>query len=300
VSLCFSITVNAAELVVIYPQVREPFARVFEEIVRGAEDGYHESPQPQNAGQQSTQRVSMDENQSPVDFIHVLDQASPVLVLGNRLAGEVSAHNPEHKVIVGAVSTEYSNVFGITLTPGFKVIANKLSALVPAVRTVHVVVGSEADRVEFETAAKVFAQRGLSLVVHPASDIRSAAAIYRGLTKQLSEDDAVWILPDGSFVGDAMLSILLQASWEKHFVVFSSNPVHVKRGALFSIYPNNYKMGLSLGRLAQEVASGRVPQRQMQPLDDVFVAVNGRTGNHLGINFTEDVLRHIDVVLPAR
>jgi len=59
-------------------------------------------------------------------------------------------------------------------------------------------------------------------------------------------------------------------------------------------------MGLSLGHLARSVASDRVPQRQMQPLDDVFVAVNGRTGNHLGITFTEDMLAHVDVVLPAR
>jgi hypothetical protein len=38
----------------------------------------------------------------------------------------------------------------------------------------------------------------------------------------------------------------------------------------------------------------------MQPLNDVFVTLNERTSNHLGINLTDDMLRHIDLVLPAR
>ena len=95
------------DLVVIYPEVREPFARVFEEVVRGAEEGY----------QQEIRRVSMADNQSPVDFVHVLDESSPVLVLGNRLARQVTEHNADRRLIVGAVNSQYSDVFGITLIP---------------------------------------------------------------------------------------------------------------------------------------------------------------------------------------
>ena len=86
------------DLVIIYPEVREPFARVFEEVVRGAEEGY----------QQQVRRVSMADNQSPVDFVHVLDESSPVLVLGNRLARQVTEHNADRRLIVGAVNSQYS------------------------------------------------------------------------------------------------------------------------------------------------------------------------------------------------
>jgi putative ABC transport system substrate-binding protein len=163
--------------------------------------------------------------------------------------------------------------------------------------------------VDFDLSEGTLLHRGFQLVIHEAEDIRSAAAVYRNLMRTLNEQDAVWIQPNGSFVNNAMLSILLQASWEKHFVVFSSNPVHVKRGALFSVYPNNYKMGLSLGRLAQAVAGHNGVQKEtqklpetpkMQPLDDVFVTLNERTSNHLGISLTDNMRAQIDLVLPAR
>mgnify|MGYP000965588612 CR=1 FL=1 len=285
-----SAAVGASDLVIIYPQVREPFAKVFEEVVRGAEEGYEDQ----------AKRVPMADNQSPVDFVHVLDESLPVLVLGNRLAQQVSKNNPGRKLIVGAVNSEFNDVFGITLIPDSEVIAKKLPVLVPRVKHVHIVTTHDNNMLDFERATTSLLQYGIELSLHEAEDIRVAAGVYRDLMKTLDEDDAVWILPRGSFVNNAMLAILLQESWEKHFVVFSSNPIHVKRGALFSVYPNNYKMGLSLGRLAQDVAQGNPPERQMKPLEDIFVTVNERTSNHLGINLTDDMRTHIDLILPAR
>ena len=292
VSLAGAATVaeEAIDLVIIYPEVREPFARIFEEVVRGAEEGY----------QQEVRRVSMADNQSPVDFVHVLDQSSPVLVLGNRLARQVTEHNADRRLIVGAVNSEYNNVFGITLVPDAAVVAAKLPLLVPDVRTVHIVTNPDNNLLDFDHVTTVLQQQGIELSIHRAEDIRVAAGVYRDLMPTLSEQDAVWILPKGSFVNNAVLAILLHESWEKYFVVFSSNPIHVKRGALFSIYPNNYKMGLSLGRMAWDIAQGNSPQRQMQALDDVFVTVNERTSNHLGINLSDDIRSHIDLILPAR
>lgn len=292
VSLAGAATVaeEAIDLVIIYPEVREPFARIFEEVVRGAEEGY----------QQEVRRVSMADNQSPVDFVHVLDQSSPVLVLGNRLARQVTEHNADRRLIVGAVNSEYNNVFGITLVPDAAVVAAKLPLLVPDVRTVHIVTNPDNNLLDFDHVTTVLQQQGIELSIHRAEDVRVAAGVYRDLMPTLSEQDAVWILPKGSFVNNAVLAILLHESWEKHFVVFSSNPIHVKRGALFSIYPNNYKMGLSLGRMAWDIAQGNSPQRQMQALDDVFVTVNERTSNHLGINLSDDIRSHIDLILPAR
>lgn len=281
---------EAIDLVIIYPEVREPFARIFEEVVRGAEEGY----------QQEVRRVSMADNQSPVDFVHVLDQSSPVLVLGNRLARQVTEHNADRRLIVGAVNSEYNNVFGITLVPDAAVVAAKLPLLVPDVRTVHIVTNPDNNLLDFDHVTTVLQQQGIELSIHRAEDVRVAAGVYRDLMPTLSEQDAVWILPKGSFVNNAVLAILLHESWEKYFVVFSSNPIHVKRGALFSIYPNNYKMGLSLGRMAWDIAQGNSPQRQMQALEDVFITVNERTSNHLGINLSDDIRSHIDLILPAR
>jgi len=200
---------SAVDLVIIYPEVREPFARVFEEVVRGAEEGY----------QQKVRRVSMAENQSPVDFVHVLDQSSPVLVLGNRLARQVTEHNADRDLIVGAVSTEYTDVFGITLIPDAAVIANKLPVLVPGIKTVHIVTNAENNLLDFDRATEALSQQGIQLSIYQAEDIKVAAKVYRDLMQTLDKEDAVWILPKGSFMNNAMLAILLHESWEKHFVV---------------------------------------------------------------------------------
>ena len=147
---------EAVDLVIIYPEVREPFARVFEEVVRGAEEGY----------QQKVRRVSMADNQSPVDFVHVLDHSSPVLVLGNRLARQITEHNADRRLIVGAVSSEYSDVFGITLIPDASVIAKKLPILVPKIKTVHIVTDAENSQLDFDRTAETLSQQGIQLAIH--------------------------------------------------------------------------------------------------------------------------------------
>ncbi len=286
----FSQLSSAVELMVVYPQVRQPFAEVFDEIVRGAEAGY-------SGG---VKRAAFSENQSPVDFVHVVDIHTPVLLLGNRISRLVSEADIEHRLIVGAVSNEVANVHGITLIPSPSAIAQKLPVLVPKVKNVHIVAKPGEHVISLEKTTRAFTLLGIQFVVHRADDVRAAAAVYRDLVHQLDGDDAVWIPPDGAFLNNALLAILLQGSWDRHFVVFSSNPVHVKRGALFSVYPNNYKMGFSLGRLAQDVANGRVSTAKMKPLEDIFIALNERTSNHLGINLTDDMRKEIDLVLPAR
>ena len=81
--------------------------------------------------------------------------------------------------------------------------------------------------------------------------------------------------------------------------MFSSNPLHVKRGMLFAVYPDNRGMGASLGRLANETLSGE-KLSGMMPLKDVLIAVNERTSRHLAIELTNEMKSNIDLLLPAR
>jgi putative ABC transport system substrate-binding protein len=79
--------------------------------------------------------------------------------------------------------------------------------------------------------------------------------------------------------------LVLQESWSQDIAVFSSNFVHVRRGVLFSLYPDNVALGKSLAGLAQGMlVSGNDGTHGMLPLRDVQSAVNLRTAQHLGIN----------------
>lgn len=93
--------------------------------------------------------------------------------------------------------------------------------------------------------------------------------------------------------------MLLDVAWKKNLVVFSSNPLHVKHGALFAVYPDNRKMGASLGNLANRILTSDVDQK-MSPLQDVLLAVNERTGNHLGLSLSSKVRDEVNLLLPAR
>jgi putative ABC transport system substrate-binding protein len=85
--------------------------------------------------------------------------------------------------------------------------------------------------------------------------------------------------------------------------VFSSNVAHVRRGALFSLYPDNLELGRFLGSSAQTLIGSNVgptaAPRGLQALRQVLTAVNTRTAEHLGLDLRASGQR-IHLVLPEQ
>jgi putative ABC transport system substrate-binding protein len=93
--------------------------------------------------------------------------------------------------------------------------------------------------------------------------------------------------------------MVLQESWNRNLVVFSSSFGHVRRGVLFSLYPNNAGLGRHLAGVALAfLASGDYGVRGMVPLRDVLVAVNLRTTKHLGVSANRQ--QGADMVFPEQ
>lgn len=289
VSLCsISATAQSDGLLVLYPNVRAPFSKVFDAISSGAEAGFN--------GDSNSEAVS---EKSSVDKLLNRNKPDVVLVLGRRSLASIEKTSSKAPIVLGAVSNQQTNYPGISMVPDPKIILDNLVLLSPSVNRIHVVKKSQGSDLQLEGANKYLASIGKELVVHQSSDIRQAASIYGQLIDTGSEGDAVWILQDGSYVNSAILSLLLDAAWSKNLVVFSSNPVHVKHGALFAVYPDNKSMGVSLGRLANKVLSGSV-EPGMETLKDTLLAVNERTSNHLGISLSKEVKENVNLLLPAR
>ena len=278
-----------AQLAVVFPQVRQPFQKVYQTIAKGAAEGF--------AG--PTSEIILDADKPATDLeSRIADHM--VVALGGRGITELQPMTLAHPLVVGAVSRRIPHVYGMSMVPGESLIVTKLHVLAPEVRRVFVIVRSHDNIIDLKSAQLAFNQLGIQLHIHEAEDLRAAAGIYRKVIRSLGSGDAVWIPSGDRFVGNALLSILLQASWKSEFVVFSSNPTHVKRRALFSVYPDNFQMGVRLGELARKIAEGEQQQAGMEPLQSVFVTLNERTSNHLGILLTDDMKEHIDLVLPAR
>jgi putative ABC transport system substrate-binding protein len=279
----------AAELAVVFPQVRQPFLKVYQTIAKGAAEGF--------AG--PTSEIILDTDKPATDLESRIGNHM-VVALGGRGVTQLQPIQLAHPLVVGAVSRRIPHVYGMSMVPEESVIVTKLHVLAPETKRVFVVVRADDPIIDLKSAQLAFNQLGIQLLIHRAQDLRAAAGIYRKVIRTLGTGDAVWIPSGDRFVGNALLSILLQASWKSEFVVFSSNPTHVKRGALFSVYPDNFQMGVRLGQLARTIAEGGQQPAGMEPLQSVFVTLNERTSNHLGILLTDDMKEHIDLVLPAR
>lgn len=290
VLLIYSVTTKAqsADLLVLYPDVRAPFSKIYQDISEGAEEQFE--------GGASSVALDREESVGPI-----IEQKKPdiILALGRRSLVSLESSGVQAPIVLGAVNEQNKTYPGISMVPDPKVIIDKLVLLSPSVNRVHVVRKSNGLAVQLNGAREYLESLGRSLVIHEGKDIRSAANIYAKLVEGAEEGDAIWILQDGSFVNGAILSVLLDAAWNKNLVVFSSNPLHVKHGALFAVYPDNRNMGASLAKLANRVVNGEVIAG-LNPLQDVLVAVNERTGNHLGVSLSKEVKESVDLLLPAR
>jgi putative ABC transport system substrate-binding protein len=92
--------------------------------------------------------------------------------------------------------------------------------------------------------------------------------------------------------------MVLRESWSQSLVVFSSNAMHVRRGVLFSLYPDNIEIGRFLAGVAlASLQPNGQPARGIQALKQVLTAVNTRTAEHLGVDLRASPQR-INLVFP--
>ena len=290
-SVSFSQDSNSVALV-IYPEVRAPFSKVFEDIVAGFDEKFQGNvKQLKVNGPDSLGRVS-----------RVVDKDKPgvVLALGKRSYDLYQSVGAEYPVLLGATGQMNQLVAGISMIPDAEVVLGHLLKLSPGVKKVHVI--RRRDRLQsiVERAEKYLTKQGVALSVIECDDLQAGAAAYRTVLDEAEEGEAIWVLPGSSLLDNAVLSLALKSAWQKNLVMFSSNPLHVKRGMLFAVYPDNRGMGGSLAAMANNTVSAKPLKSELAPLRDVLVAVNERTSRHLAIELTSEMKSDIDLLLPAR
>ena len=288
----------SADTGVLFPDIREPYRGVFLEIVRGVEDRLGESVR--------TYPVPNDMDPYAVSAWIRANDLDAVIALGNRGVEAARIVPRGTQVIAGAVLADpeqsLNGFSGITLTPDPYVLFDRLRQLAPTVDRV-VVVYSPGNEWLIARAARAAKDKNLSLNAIKANDIRQAASIYRELFNgEMRGSDAIWLPQDSVTVDEtAVLGHILREAWNRNVVVFSSNPAHVRRGTLFSLYPDSFGLGRSLGALIRKPAASRHDAREeILPLSDLLTAVNIRTAEHLGLTFSAREMRQFDLVFPSQ
>jgi putative ABC transport system substrate-binding protein len=285
---CFATIASTAPtggrgIAVLYPDIGDPYRSVFMRIIEGVEE--------QAKGRVLS--VAVGANSNPQDVASELRQQDVrvVIALGRNGLKMASQLERDIGIIAGGVlsmpESDARNVAVFSLAPDPGLLFARLQSLMPAAKRVFVVYDPRQNSWLLKLAREAAAAKGLELVAYEAADLKTGLRMYQEVFGAMDpRKDALWLPQDSTTVDESsVLPLVLQEAWSRSLAVFSSSVVHVRRGALFSLYPDNVQIGRNLGSAAQaQLSSGGAQRASVTPLRSVLVAVNVRTANHLGLN----------------
>lgn len=283
-------------IAVLYPDIGEPYRQVFAKIIEGIEEMAKVKVRSFAIG--ATADSSELNSQLKRHDIKV------VIALGRQGLKAASGLDRDIAVVVGGVLAapdgDSRMLTGVSLTPDPSLLFSRLKELQPNVKRVYVVYNPAQNEWLIRLAREAARQRGLELVAQEARDLATAAHLYQGIFASAeARRDVVWLPQDSTTVDEStILPLVLKESWGRNVAVFSSSYLHVKKGVLFALYPNNLELGRTLASSALGVLSGESRARGMVPLREVHTAVNLRTANHIGISINQQQQRSFEAVFP--
>ena len=286
---------GAENFAVIYPEVRAPFTAIFREIINGIDEqlekGFIEISLPQ--------KITLDELEKQLKANHI----NSAIVLGSRGLRLAAKINGDRKIVSGAaISTPQTcpaNVSCLSMLLSPEKMLEQLKKLAPQVKSVHVVYNKERDNWLIEMAVSAAKDLGITINAVAAGNLHANAEFYRDTVNALGNTDALWLLQRDPALRDKnLIEVILEGAWKRDFVVFSSNPTHAKKGALFAMYPNNRELGKSLAEIALSQVNGKT--YETQPLTNLNTAINLRTAGHLELNISRDQEETFNLIFPSR
>lgn len=285
-------------IAVVYPDIGEPYRGIFLQIIEGIEERTH-SRVPSFPVGANLDLPALTDDMRRLDI-------RVVIALGRNGLKAATSLSRDIGIVAGAiVSAPDADARGIavhSLAPDPSLLFDRLKLMMPTAKRVYVVYDPRQNGWLISLAQEAAKSRGLELVAMEAPDLKTATRLYQDVIVSADpKKDALWLPQDSTTVEEStVLPMILQESWNRSFVVFSSNVGHVRRGALFSLYPNNLELGRNLaGSALSRIATGHAAARAVVPLKDVLIAVNVRTATHLGLGI--DVKRQsFDLVFPEQ
>lgn len=289
--------VGADSIAVLYPELGEPFRSVFAKIIEGIEG--------QLKIQVRSYAVGAAVNVADLNAQLKRNGTRVVIALGRQGLKTATALDKEIAVVAGAVlampEADSRQLSGISLSPDPSLMFARLKTLLPGVKRVIVVYDPKSNEWLIKLAREAAKAQGLELATQEARDLATAARLYEAAFAGAdARRDAVWLPQDATTVDDTtILPLVLKESWNRGIPVFSSNFMHVKRGVLFALYPNNLEMGRTLANYAVGALGGDAARRGVAPLRELYAAVNLRTANHIGVKIDDRQQSAYEFVVPG-
>lgn len=281
---------SAEKIAVIYPDVTGAYNDVFEQIIDGIKD--------KNSG--NVIALSLNKSDSTQKAQQWLTNNDAQKLVGLGLVGYRFATKVKNidTVLAGAVPFPPGRVSGISGTPDPDILFQHLNDLAPNITRVHVVY-SRASEWVVKLAQSSAGKFGLELNAVKITSAKDAIATHEKIIKDINPAvESVWI-PFDPIAGNEQVIIprLLERSWEQNFVLFSSKPDHVKRGALFTLFPDLFELGRDLADMALTKTDPN-GKKVVIPVKKNKLAVNTRTASHLGFDYKNQQKRQFYLTFP--
>lgn len=281
---------------VIYPNMRPPYQNIFNNIIQGIEEVTGES----------ANLYDIENGYSSADLLDDLqnDHIETVVALGKRALKLAIGMPKRFDVLAGAAyispNTSANLVSGISFDVDPEIIFARLKELAPGVNKVSVVYNPAQSDWLIERAKNMAPNYGLTFVALSAYNLRTTATLYRDIARHADSNQSMWLLQDQVNLDQSViLPMILKQAWDKQFVVISSNPAHVKQGALFSLYPDNVALGRRLASMAMRRFRTGNRTHEILPARELLIAVNIRTAKRLNLNLSISQQRNFDLVFPS-
>jgi putative ABC transport system substrate-binding protein len=281
---------------VAYPELGEPFRQVFTSIIEGIEDKL--------GGAVASFAVA--NNANPAQVVEDIRKRDVQALIGlgrggMRIAAALAGDMPVLVGCVVSVQESEARAFPVhTLAPDPALLLVRLKRLRPAAKRVHLVYEPKLNNWLVKLAREAARAEGLELAAQEVVDQAEALRAYTQLLAAADPArDALWLPQDPTTVDDnAVLPLVLREGWNRNITVFSSHLAHVKRGALFSLYPDNHELGRTLALSAQRLMASPHSAAGVLPLRQARAAINIRTAAHLGVD-TAAAQSGFDLVYPS-
>ena len=280
------------QIAVLFPDIGEPYRKVFGEIVGGVEQ----------QAQGKVRAIAVGPGQDAGELQAALRRAGTRTVIALGRQGLKTAGGFDGMgIVVGGITSlpDQDKWRGISLMPDPALLFGWLKTLAPGIRRVIVVYSPQQSQAAVRLARDAARSHGLELVALEAHDLAEAVRRYEAVFAGADgRRDAIW-LPQDAVTADesTVLPLVLRESWNRSVPLFSSSMLHVKKGVLFALYPDNGGLGRDLATLALAAAAGEPGRAGLQPLRAVRIAFNTRTAGHIGLGV--NIEQHqFDVVFP--
>ncbi len=277
---------------IIYPELSGSYQLIFQTIIDGIKStnqaDYRLYPLPKGFDQKELkERLER-------------DKVTGIIALGKR--GYLAAKEMALPLttVAGALPLIPNGISGISLSADPDQIFSRLKTFIPETEQVLVVYSPKSSGWLIPFAEAAAKKHNLKLTAYEANDLRETMHHYRKILQQArGRKIAIWLPLDRITVNDdIVLPMLLQEAWDKNLVICSSKPTHVQRGALFSMFADNYGLGQELAKSLQQQEKNQ--PKGVKPLSRLQIAVNMRTAAHLGLNFSSRQQQTFNLTFPAR